>query len=107
MLKVTCPRDSLFEAMQVVSRAVSGRSTLPILNNVLIEGSGDALRLVATDLELSIEASIPATVEEEGALTAPARVLAEVVQNLPSPMPESRHRLGDVLSDRQELLGLF
>ncbi|MGD8239130.1 MAG: DNA polymerase III subunit beta [Armatimonadota bacterium] len=84
MLNVTCARDSLFEAMQVVSRAVSGRSTLPILNNVLMEGSDDSLRLVATDLELSIEASISAKVEDDGALTAPARVLAEVVQNLPS-----------------------
>jgi DNA polymerase-3 subunit beta len=70
--------------MQVVSRAVSGRSTLPILNNVFVEGTTDALRLVATDLELSIEASVRAKVAEGGALTAPARVLAEVVQNLPS-----------------------
>jgi len=84
MLKATCPRDGLFEAMQMVSRAVSGRSTLPILNNVLIEASENALHLVATDLELSMEASIPAKVQEEGALTAPARVLVEVVQNLPS-----------------------
>ena len=83
MLKVRCHRDGLFEAMQVVSRAVSGRSTLPILNNVFIEGTDDGLRFVATDLELSIEATVRATVEEQGALTAPARVLAEVVQNLP------------------------
>jgi len=84
MLKATCPRDTLFEAMQVVARAVSGRTTLPILNNVLVDGAEDALRFVATDLELSIEASIPAQVEEDGALTAPARVFTEVVQNLPS-----------------------
>lgn len=83
MLKAVVERGTLYEAAQVVARAVSGRSTLPVLNNVFIEGEQDKLRLVATDLELGIEAEVEARVGEAGALTVPARILTEVIANLP------------------------
>ncbi|MFQ6132159.1 MAG: DNA polymerase III subunit beta [Armatimonadota bacterium] len=83
MLKAVVERGTLYEAAQVVARAVSGRSTLPVLNNLFVEGSDGQLRLVATDLELGIEATVEARVEEEGALTVPARIVTEVIANLP------------------------
>ncbi|MFQ6096810.1 MAG: DNA polymerase III subunit beta [Armatimonadota bacterium] len=83
MLKAVCPRSRLFERLQIVGRAVSSRSTLPILSNVFVEGEGERLRFVATDLELGIECSMEAEVVEAGSLTAPARIFTEVVQNLP------------------------
>jgi len=83
MLNVTCPRSGLYEAVQIVSRGVSGRSTQPVQNNIYMEGRGDQLRLVATDLEfISIQAMLPVTVAEEGAVTAPARLLTEVASSL-------------------------
>ena len=72
-MKVICSRKDLHEGVQTVSRAVAGRSALPILNNVLIRTEDDHLRLMSFDLEMGIECSIPATVEEAGALTVPAR----------------------------------
>jgi DNA polymerase-3 subunit beta len=84
MLNVQCNRNELHEAVQTVSRGVTGRSTQPVQNNVLLEAADGVLRLVATDLEyLSIEAELPVQVIEEGAVTAPARVLAELTGNLP------------------------
>lgn len=84
MLNVQCTRNELHEAVQTVSRGVTGRSTQPVQNNVLLEASGGVLRLVATDLEyLSIESELPVRVLEEGAVTAPARVLAELTGSLP------------------------
>ncbi len=84
MLNVTCPKGALQEAVQTVARGVTGRSTQPVQNNIFLESSGSQLRLVATDLEfISLEAVIDVTVHEEGKVTAPARLLTELVGSLP------------------------
>ena len=66
-MKVTCERRDLHEGLQTVARAVSSRSSLPILGNVLLDPGTDSLRLAATDLELGIERLVPARVGETGA----------------------------------------
>jgi DNA polymerase-3 subunit beta len=84
MLKVACAQQALLESVQIVSRGVSGRSTQPVQNNLLLEAREGQLRLVATDLEyLSLEAVLEAEVAEEGSTTVPARLLAEVIAALP------------------------
>src|SRR3954462_1413134 len=82
-MKVTCERRDLHEGLQTVARAVSSRSSLPILGNVLLDPSNDALRLAATDLELGIERRVPARVAEPGPITLPAKTLSEIVGVLP------------------------
>lgn len=82
-LKASCPRKAIYEAVQTVGHAVSGRSALPILSHILIRAEENGLRLIATDLELGISCYIPAQVLEGGALTAPSRTLTEVLGNLP------------------------
>ena len=82
-MKAICSQKDLHEGVQIVSRAVAGRSALPILNNVLIKTEDDHLRLMSFDLEMGIDCSIPATVEDAGALTVPARVLGEFLATLP------------------------
>lgn len=83
MLKVSCPQAELYAGVQIVSHGVSGRSTQPVQNNIYLESTGDRLRLVATDLEfISLETVIGADVREEGAVTAPARLLTEVIGSL-------------------------
>jgi DNA polymerase-3 subunit beta len=78
-MNVSVARKTLAEALHSVSRGVSGRSTLPILSNVLLEAQGSELRLLASDLEMWIEQRVPVKVLEEGAITVPARVLGELV----------------------------
>src|SRR5438105_6979006 len=82
-MKVTCRPAVLGQALQVVSRAISSRTTLPILNNILIETTSEGLALTATNLEIGIRKVIPAEVAEEGSTTAPARLLTEFVGTLP------------------------
>jgi DNA polymerase-3 subunit beta len=82
-MKVTCDRRELHEGLQTVARAVSGRSSLPILGNVLLDPSTDTLRLAATDLELGMERLVPARVAEPGPVTLPAKTLSEIVNVLP------------------------
>ncbi|HXG24227.1 MAG TPA: DNA polymerase III subunit beta, partial [Chthonomonadales bacterium] len=82
-LRAVCSRKDLFEGVQTVGHAVSGRSSLPILSHVLLQAEADTLRLSATDLELSISLKIPAYIEEPGGLTAHARILTELLGTLP------------------------
>ena len=82
-MKLTCSPGTLSQALQVVSRAISTRTTLPILNNILLETTGDGLSLTATNLEVGIRKVVPAEVMEEGSTTAPARLLTDFVSTLP------------------------
>src|SRR5712691_12391715 len=82
-MKVTCERRDLHDGLQTVARAVSSRSSLPILGNVLLDPETDSLRLAATDLELGIERRVPARVGETGSITLPAKTLSEIVGVLP------------------------
>jgi DNA polymerase-3 subunit beta len=82
-MKVSCLQENLAEGLSIVGRAVSPRSTLPVLGNVLLATDGGRLRLSATDLEVGINCWIGAKVEEEGATTVPARTLIDLVNALP------------------------
>src|SRR3979409_638460 len=82
-MKVTCRPAVLGQALQVVSRAISSRTTLPILNNILIETTPEGLALTATNLEIGIRKLVPAEVSMEGSTTAPARLLTDFVSTLP------------------------
>src|SRR5258706_1222252 len=84
-MKVTVLQENLAHGLSIVSRAVSPRSTLPVLANVLIATDEGRLRLSATNLELGITCWIGAKVEEEGSTTVPARTFADLVGQLPDP----------------------
>ena len=87
-MKLTCSPDALSQALQVVSRAVSPRTTLPILNNVLLETSPEGLRLTATNMEIGIVDQVDAEVSSEGSVTLPAKLLTEFVAQLHEPQME-------------------
>ncbi|HPO58828.1 MAG TPA: hypothetical protein PLV53_08285, partial [Anaerolineaceae bacterium] len=76
-MKASVSQQSLAHGLSMVSRAVSPRSTLPVLANVLIATDEGRLRLSATNLELGISCWIPAQIEEEGAITVPARTFSD------------------------------
>ncbi|MDP2731159.1 MAG: DNA polymerase III subunit beta [Dehalococcoidales bacterium] len=83
-MKLSCLQENLNRALGVVGRAVAARTTLPITNNVLLATDQSRLKLVATNLEMAIVYWIGAEVEEEGAITVPARLLSEFVGSLPN-----------------------
>ncbi len=80
---LSCDRDELAAGVAAVQRAVSSRTTLPILSGVLIETTPEGLRLVGTDLELSVETFIPVSFSVQAAMVLPARYLGEIVRRLP------------------------
>jgi len=82
-MKVSVLQENLAHGLSIVSRAVSPRSTLPVLGNILIASDEGRLRLSATNLELGITCWIGAKIEEEGSTTVPARTFTDLVSTLP------------------------
>lgn len=83
-MKVTVLQENLARGLGVVAKAVSPRSTLPVLANVLIASDEGRLRLSATNLEMGITCWIPARIDEEGSTTVPARTFSDLVGTLPA-----------------------
>ncbi len=81
-MRVSCLQDNLARGLNIVSRAVGTRTTLPVLSNVLLATDNGRLRLAATNLDMGITAWIGASVEEDGAITVPARTLNDLVNTL-------------------------
>jgi DNA polymerase-3 subunit beta len=81
-MKVTVLQENLAHGLNIVSRAVSPRSTLPVLANILIATDEGRLRLSATNLEMGITCWIGAKIHEEGSTTVPARTFTDLVSTL-------------------------
>jgi DNA polymerase-3 subunit beta len=83
-MRLSCLQENLKRGLAMVNHAISPRSPLPILANVLLATDGGRLRLAATDLESGITCWVGAKVDEEGAVTIPAKLFNDVVNNLPN-----------------------
>lgn len=82
-MKVSCEKEILMEGIQTVQTAVSNRASLPILSNILLETQKNRLYLAGTDLDVGIATSVEAEVEEEGAVTIPAKKFGDIIKELP------------------------
>ncbi len=98
-MKFNCKQSELSKGLATVGHAVSTRSTLPVLANLLLTIEGDHLRLSATNLEIAITCLVPAQVQEGGSTTVPAKLLTDFVNALGpgevelSPLPGGIHGL--------------
>jgi DNA polymerase III subunit beta len=82
-VKLSVMQENLARGLSVVSRAVSNRSTLPVLANVLLKTEDAGLKLTATNLEIGITYWVPGKIETDGATTVPAKLLTDLVNSLP------------------------
>ncbi len=83
-MKFTITREQLQEGLLAVASSIPTRTTLPVLSNILVEATGSRVRLAGTDLDIAVSTVVPAEVDEEGAVTLPAKKLVEIVRELPS-----------------------
>jgi len=83
-MKFSCNQDTFAKYLNIVSRIVSSKPGLPILNNVKFETSKGKLLITATDLEIGINTWIGADVQSEGKITVPAKQLAEFINSVPN-----------------------
>lgn len=83
-MKITIPRQDLLENVNKVKSVVSAKSALPILSHILIETGDSSIRLVATDLKVSIECTVDCTVNEPGALTVSSQRISNMLAEMPN-----------------------
>lgn len=83
-MKVTCLQENLARGLGIVGRAVALRSTLPITSNVLISTEHGRIKLAATNLDIALSCWIGGQIEDEGAITVPARLITDFVNSLPA-----------------------
>ena len=81
-MEFTCNKDNLIEAINMVQRAVPTRTTIPVLEGILIE-VGEELKLTGNDMELGIECEVPAVIEEMGSVVVDSKSFGEIIRKLP------------------------
>ena len=82
-MELVVRKNDLLRELQLFQGIVERKNTIPILANVLLEASGDELKLLATDLEVALRSRCKASVSKPGSLTLPAKKLYEIVKSLP------------------------
>lgn len=82
-MKLKIPKKQLLDTAQTVQSVVSGKNTLPILANVLLEAQKDRLQLTTTDLDIAITTTIDTQITQEGATTVPAKRFTDIIKELP------------------------
>jgi len=86
-MKFTCEQQTLSKALNTVSKAVTVRTTIPILKGILLKASDDQkLTLAASDLDMSIEKNIDVDVEEPGSIVVSAKLFGDIIRKLPNEM---------------------
>jgi DNA polymerase-3 subunit beta len=83
-MRAVCNTETFGKKLALVSRGVSARSTIQLLGGILLEASEGSVKLSATDMEISVQTSSPAEVEEEGRVVIPARIFNDIVRSLPA-----------------------
>ena len=82
-MNISVTQENLSKALNIVSRIASSKTSLPILNNVLLRAEGNYLTLSTTNLEVAIIETIPAKITESGVITIPAKIITDFINQLP------------------------
>ncbi|MCG9131383.1 DNA polymerase III subunit beta [Candidatus Poribacteria bacterium] len=99
-MELTFEKADLLHSLQVLQGVASGRSTLPILSNVLIGAADGKIECTTTDLEIGIKIKVEGIIQEDGAITVSAKKLADIVKELPD---DKTIRLTTTANDRIEI----
>lgn len=82
-MRLTISREKLQEGLNAVSASIPGKTTLPVLANILVETTDRGIKLSGTDLDIAVSTEVAADVETQGAVTIPAKKLSEIARELP------------------------
>ena len=83
-MKIVCKKSSLLNGVQIVSKAVPSKTTMPILECILIDASNGEIKLTANDMELGIKTIIEGDILEKGIIALDAKIFLEIVRKLPN-----------------------
>ncbi len=80
----TCEKQKLLEAISIAQKAITGKSTIPILEGIYINTNKSSLTLIGSDIDVSIETSVDAIIIEEGSIVIDAKIFGEIIRKLPN-----------------------
>lgn len=104
-MKLIIDREKLNRGLQIVSKIIANRQSLPILGNILLVTENNLLKISATDLELGITAQIPGEISEQGSFTLPARIFSEFIfsntdQKISIGIDQAANNIAELRSDK-------
>ena len=106
-MKLICSKANLLNGANIASKAVPTRTTMAILECILIDASANEIKLMANDMELGIETIIDGTIEERGIIALDAKIFSEIVrQMLPSRPSYHVKRPSSISSENQVMIFL-
>lgn len=82
-MRIVCTKSNLVKGVSIVSKAVPSKTTMPILECILVDASTDVIKLTANDMELGIETRIEGDILERGIIALNAKIFSEIVRKLP------------------------
>ena len=82
-MRIICKKSNLVKGVSIVSKAVPSKTTMPILECILIDATTDVIKLTANDMELGIETTIDGIIDSRGIIALNAKIFSEIVRKLP------------------------
>ena len=79
-----CSKQKLQEGISIVTKAITGKTTMPILEGIYIEANNEGVTLIGSDMDVSIETKVEATVITPGKIVLDARLFGEIIRKLPN-----------------------
>jgi DNA polymerase-3 subunit beta len=79
-----CEKQKILEGISIVQKAITGKSTMPILEGIYINTNKSTLTLIGSDMDVSIQTSVDATIIEEGSIVIDAKIFGEIIRKLPN-----------------------
>ncbi|MBS4803380.1 MAG: DNA polymerase III subunit beta [Clostridium sp.] len=83
-MKFICEKQKLQEGISISSKAITGKTTMPILEGIYISAKDNQLKLIGSDMDVSIETMVDADIKEEGSIVIDSRIFGEIIRKLPN-----------------------
>lgn len=83
IMKIICSKTDLSKSINISLKAVPNKTTMPILECILVDASANQIKFVSNDMELGIETIVEGTIEERGIIALDAKIFSEIIRKLP------------------------
>ena len=83
-MNIICSKQKLQEGISIVTKAITGKTTMPVLEGIYIEANKEGLTLIGSDMDVSIETKVEADVIKEGSIVIDSKIFSEIIRKLPN-----------------------
>ena len=106
-MKLVCSKANLLNGVQIVSKAVPSKTTMSILECILVDTTNGEIKLTANDMELGIETTIEGQIVEKGIIALDAKIFLEIVRKLLRPLLPAKRQNSPLLVNPAKIFPIF